>query len=45
MIGRIQVLQELNGLTSQPANELADLSIEERVALEAELQRRLRDRS
>lgn len=45
MIGRIQVLQELNGLTCQPADDLARLSVEELGALEIELQQRLREQS
>ena len=44
MIGRIQVLQELNGLTPQSADDLADRSAEELLALEAELQQELRGR-
>ena len=44
MIGRIQVLQELNGLPSQSADDLVGVSAEELLALEAELQRKLRDR-
>ncbi len=43
-IGRIQVLREINGLPSQSADELANRSADELLALEAELQRKLRDR-
>ena len=45
MIGRVQILQELNGLTCQSADDLARLSAEELGVLETELQRRLRERS
>ncbi len=44
MIGRIQVLQELNRLPPQSADDLAGRTAEELLALEAELQQKLRDR-
>ena len=44
MIGRVQLLQELNGLSCQSADELARLGGEELRVLETELQRRLRGR-
>jgi hypothetical protein len=44
MIGRVQILQELNGLDSQSADDLARLSAEELGRLETELQQRLRER-
>jgi hypothetical protein len=44
MIGRVQILQELNGLDSQSADDLAPLSAEELGRLETELQQRLRER-
>jgi len=44
LIGRVQILQELSGLPSQSADELAQLSAEDLRVLELELQRKLRDR-
>ncbi len=44
MIGRVQILQELNGLTCQSTDDLARLSVAELAALELELQQRLRGR-
>ena len=44
MTGRIQVLQELNGLPPQSADDLAGRTAEELLALEAELQQKLRAR-
>lgn len=44
MIGRVQMLQELNGLSCQSSDELARLGGEELRALETELQQKLRGR-
>lgn len=45
LIGRIQLLQELNGLVPQSAEVLASLPIERLALLEQDLQRQLRERS
>lgn len=45
MVGRIQLLQQLSGLASQSADELAGLGLDALAALESELQGRLRERS
>jgi hypothetical protein len=44
LIGRVQLLQELNGLACQTADELARVSVQELGVLEMELKQRLRER-